>query len=283
MWAVPCAVQCTVCRGERADGAAAQLGQLARSGAAGDSRAWPGRLPPIRQAACLSAGAWPNSRLLSSPPPLLLQTAEDGRQHVQVGAAGVAAAGGCSGRARGRDWTAVQLASSKWEVGRPGTEQHTCDGALALLFAPAPQVWILQPYCDQGTLNDAIDRGWLRAAPDAPPDPRAVLLTAQARRPRVLLDWLPAAAGSLPPGAGQACSAGGAAQGHANACLHPSTAASPPCPASPTPYAPMHTGRGPRHGLPARPLHPARRPDGGQHPAGLPALRPRRRRRRRPR
>lgn len=44
------------------------------------------------------------------------------------------------------------------------------------------QVWILQPYCDRGTLNDAIDRGWLRTAPDGPPDPVAVLLTAQASR-----------------------------------------------------------------------------------------------------
>lgn len=44
------------------------------------------------------------------------------------------------------------------------------------------QVWIVSEYCDSGTLNDAIDRGWLRTrrALDAPPDMRALLQTAQA-------------------------------------------------------------------------------------------------------
>jgi hypothetical protein len=48
---------------------------------------------------------------------------------------------------------------------------------------PVLHVCSLQ-YCNQGTLNDAIDRGWLRTLRvlDGPPDMRAVLLTAQASR-----------------------------------------------------------------------------------------------------
>lgn len=43
------------------------------------------------------------------------------------------------------------------------------------------QMWIVQEYCDHGTLGDAIDRGWLRVRrdPDSPINLRAVLLTAQ--------------------------------------------------------------------------------------------------------
>jgi serine/threonine protein kinase len=41
-------------------------------------------------------------------------------------------------------------------------------------------VWIVQEYCDGGTLNDAVDRGWLRAAraAAAPPALAAVAATA---------------------------------------------------------------------------------------------------------
>ncbi|KAL4427122.1 hypothetical protein ABPG77_001126 [Micractinium sp. CCAP 211/92] len=43
------------------------------------------------------------------------------------------------------------------------------------------QIWMVQEYCDRGTLGDAVDRGWLRTRPklDAPPNLLAVLLTAQ--------------------------------------------------------------------------------------------------------
>ncbi|KAL4459136.1 hypothetical protein ABPG75_014001 [Micractinium tetrahymenae] len=43
------------------------------------------------------------------------------------------------------------------------------------------QIWMVQEYCDRGTLGDAVDRGWLRTQPklDAPPNVLAVLLTAQ--------------------------------------------------------------------------------------------------------
>ncbi|KAL4457312.1 hypothetical protein ABPG75_012177 [Micractinium tetrahymenae] len=43
------------------------------------------------------------------------------------------------------------------------------------------QVWIIQQLCTRGTLIDAVDRGWLRQrrSLDAPPNMRAVILTAQ--------------------------------------------------------------------------------------------------------
>lgn len=51
-------------------------------------------------------------------------------------------------------------------------------------FAVQPaeqQLWIVQQYCDRGTLGDALDRGWLRKsrAPGAGPNMRSVLATAQ--------------------------------------------------------------------------------------------------------
>ncbi|KAL4459137.1 hypothetical protein ABPG75_014002 [Micractinium tetrahymenae] len=43
------------------------------------------------------------------------------------------------------------------------------------------QLWMVQEYCDRGTLGDAVERGWLRTrrTQDAPPHILAVLLTAQ--------------------------------------------------------------------------------------------------------
>ncbi|KAL4427124.1 hypothetical protein ABPG77_001128 [Micractinium sp. CCAP 211/92] len=43
------------------------------------------------------------------------------------------------------------------------------------------QLWMVQEYCDRGTLGDAVARGWLRTrrSQDAPPHLLAVLLTAQ--------------------------------------------------------------------------------------------------------
>ncbi|KAL4443601.1 hypothetical protein ABPG75_011338 [Micractinium tetrahymenae] len=48
------------------------------------------------------------------------------------------------------------------------------------LLSPARQI-VDYFLCDRGTLYDAVDRGWLRASPaaDAPPNMRAILLTAQ--------------------------------------------------------------------------------------------------------
>lgn len=60
-----------------------------------------------------------------------------------------------------------------------------CCGALpAPPTSPIPPpcaLLLLPQYCDRGTLNDAIDRGWLRESPaeGAPLDARSVLATAQ--------------------------------------------------------------------------------------------------------
>jgi hypothetical protein len=65
-------------------------------------------------------------------------------------------------------------------------EELSCWGDLADPY-PAKQaqqqqqLWIVQQYCEHGTLGDAIDRGWLRhsRSPSAPPNMRVLLATAQ--------------------------------------------------------------------------------------------------------
>jgi serine/threonine protein kinase len=94
------------------------------------------------------------------------------------------------------EWSASEWGHSRWSVASDSASLRSLDSPLlsgvdddeqcCIAGHPIQQMWIVQEYCDHGTLGDAIDRGWLRVRrdPDAPADLRAVLLTAQARRIR---------------------------------------------------------------------------------------------------